>query len=385
MPKHYSVVFVLPGVATKYPAGGYDIVFRLSNAMNKQGIPTAIVFWSNFLEYIRRYKGQKNKNLSKKVFTLLFYGKKLNYFYTLFRFLNKTIFKVDYEYSLLKNVDCYYYERVEDIKFDTKIIIATAWQTAYFVKSFLQQHPRTKGFYLVQHNEDDPSFSGENSPLAKETYGFALKKIVINKKVLSRFKDENPLFFHVGIDNKFYKITIPLKDRSKVVMFPLRKNPSKGSKYAFECIEKLLRKHRDINVIAFGDYNKKELPEVLKNKIEYYFLPTRKQLRELYNRSMIFVLPSIVEGMSLPPLEAMSCGCAVVVTDNGGVNEYIKDNVNGLLCPIKNADCLYNKIIYLLNNRHKRLQLVNNGLKTAKEYGYENMVRSFTDLITTYL
>ncbi len=383
MIKHYSVVFVLPGAATKYPPGGYDVVFRLANGMNKNGISTAIVFWSNFKEYIPKYRGY-NKSLLKEIFTLIFYGKRINYFYKILRVLNKTIFKIDYEYNLLKNVDCYYYKKVEDISFDTKIIIATAWQTAYFVNSFVNNHPKVKGFYLVQHSEDDPSFSGKNSNLAKKTYNFALKKIVINKKVFNRFRHENPLFFHVGIDNKFYKRITPFEDRSKTVMFPLRKNPSKGSKYAFRCIEKLI-KHHDINIIAFGDYDKEELPVNIKNKIEYYFLPSRKQLRELYNRSIIFVLPSIVEGMSLPPLEAMACGCAVVVTDNGGVNEYIKDNVNGLLCPIKDADCLYNKIIYLLNDGHKRRQLVDNGLKTAKEYGYENMIRSFTDLITTYL
>ena len=51
-----------------------------------------------------------------------------------------------------------------------------------------------------------------------------------------------------------------------------------------------------------------------------------------------------VEGMPLPPLEAMACGCAVVVTDNGGINEYIKDGVNGLICPIRDSDCLALKL-----------------------------------------
>ena len=86
----------------------------------------------------------------KEIFTLIFYGKRINYFYKILRVLNKTIFKIDYEYNLLKNVDCYYYKKVEDISFDTKIIIATAWQTAYFVNSFVNNHPKIEGSYLVQ-------------------------------------------------------------------------------------------------------------------------------------------------------------------------------------------------------------------------------------------
>ena len=168
-------------------------------------------------------------------------------------------------------------------------------------------------------------------------------------------------------------------------MFPLRKNKSKGATYAIKCISKLVKSNYSIKIITFGDFKKRDIPESIRNNVEHYYLPTRAQLRLLYNKSKIFVLPSLVEGMSLPPLEAMACGCAVVVTNNGGVNEYIKDNVNGSLCPNKNVYCLYNKVLYLLNNESKRQQLVRRGLKTAREYSYEKMVNSFISLMKKYL
>ncbi|KPV46716.1 hypothetical protein SE19_04330 [Acidiplasma aeolicum] len=96
---------------------------------------------------------------------------------------------------------------------------------------------------------------------------------------------------------------------------------------------------------------------------------------------MIFVLPSIVEGMSSPPLEAMACGCAVVVTDNGGVNEYIKDGLNGIIFPVRDSDCLYQKVILLINNKALREQMIQNGLETAKEFSYDNMNKNFIRLI----
>ena len=114
-------------------------------------------------------------------------------------------------------------------------------------------------------------------------------------------------------------------------------------------------------------------------------MPSRKTLRKIYNESAIFILPSIIEGMPSPPLEAMSCGSAVIVTDNGGVNEYIKDGHNGLMCPVRDSNCLFEKIMYLLNNENLRLKLVKNGIETAKLYSYSEMTKQFIDKIKLYL
>lgn len=195
---------------------------------------------------------------------------------------------------------------------------------------------------------------------------------------------EDPLFFHVGIDTQFFKKLTETNDR-ECIMFPLRKNESKGSKYAFECIRKLLQNSKSYKIIAFGDYRHNEIPVDIKGKIIYYYRPSRKVLLNLYNQSMIFILPSLVEGMSLPPLEAMACGCAVVVTDNGGINEYINDGLNGIVCPIKDSDCLYEKIILLINNKTLRQQLIQNGLETAHTFSYDNMNKNFIKLIKEIL
>jgi len=312
---------------------------------------------------------------------LLFKGKKLNLFYHNLKSINR-LRDIDYPYDLLKNVDTFLYKTPHEVKFNTKIVFATAWQTAYFVKEYLKSH-KSSPYYLIQNNEDEPSFSGKRSNLAHATYKFNFKKFVINKKVLERFKKDNPLFLHVGIDTKFYKIIKQLSKRKNVVLFPFRSGESKGSKYAFETIEKLLQSDfkNKIKIIAYGNIKKEEIPSTISGYLSYYYLPSRRQLLKIYNESKIFVLPSLVEGMSLPPLEAMACGSAVIVTDNGGVNEYIKDKVNGLMCPIKDSECLFQKIIYLLNNEEMIKKLSKNGLLTAKKFSYEKMCDTFIKII----
>ena len=380
----YDVVFVLP-TPLIYPVGGYDVVYRLASGLNKNGIKTAIYFIINAEKFVPNYfSNPKPKSLKGRLSTLLINIPIPNflfeYIYHHYKLIANSIFKVDYDYDILKNVSLYLIQN-KIPKLNTKIIIATAWQTAYLVNEYKASGSNLRPYYLVQNSEDDPSFSGLNSPNAKITYTFELKKIVINKKMLQRFEEDDPLFFHVGFDLDFYKVMHPSENRDYDVMFPLRSNESKGAKYAISTMERLLKERATIKIISFGDMNEEEIPEYIKDKIEYYYQPTKMELRSIYNSSKIFVLPSLVEGMSLPTLEAMACGCAVVVTDNGGTNEYIQDGINGLVCPIKDPNCLYEKIIFLLDNVEKKNEMIKNGMKTCKEYSYENMVMEFTKII----
>jgi len=395
--KQYRVTFVLPGPSI-LPGGGYNAVYQLAHGLNKRGIKAAIIFLRDPSKFIPDYKPERGARVSyrlpvfyrlplderrlRRIFDFLFNGKRIKLFYRL-RFYK--LLKVDYDHSVLDNVDLYYYSDISAVKLKTDLIIATHWTTAYFVNEFLK-YSGSKPLYLVFHSEDEPSYSGTNSVNAEKTYHFSFQKIVINKAVYERFKGENPLFFHLGIDTGFFRLLKDVSGRGNTVLIPLRVGEDKGARYAIECIRKLLDYYGGggIKIITFGDYEPQEIPVDLKDRIEHHFRPT-KELLGLYNESSIFVLPSLVEGMGLPPLEAMACGCAVVVTDCGGTREYIVDGVNGLVCPIKDAECLFNKVLYLLNNESKRKEIVENGLKTAKQFSYEQMVEDFLKIIKQYL
>lgn len=53
------------------------------------------------------------------------------------------------------------------------------------------------------------------------------------------------------------------------------------------------------------------------------------ELAEWYNRSDIFVLPSFYEGIPLTVIEALACGCRVVISDLPGVREWLEEFVAG--------------------------------------------------------
>lgn len=63
--------------------------------------------------------------------------------------------------------------------------------------------------------------------------------------------------------------------------------------------------------------------------------PSSVEMKELFQRSKIFVLLSEREGFGLPPLEAMGAGCVPVCRDSGGVRCYMKGALEKNLIPLE--------------------------------------------------
>lgn len=108
--------------------------------------------------------------------------------------------------------------------------------------------------------------------------------------------------------------------------------------------------------------------------------PPQETLSYLYATSDIFVSGSYFETFHLPPLEAMASGTAVVTTDNGGV-EYCKNEINSLIVPPKNPKAMADAIERLLVDKELRDRLVSEGLKTAREYNWDEIIRKVEDKI----
>ena len=75
-------------------------------------------------------------------------------------------------------------------------------------------------------------------------------------------------------------------------------------------------------------------------RIEYVGWVDDPRLRELYESSAVFVLPSHVEGLPLALLEAMSYGLACVATPVGGIPEVLREQATGIVVPVRDPSAL---------------------------------------------
>jgi glycosyltransferase involved in cell wall biosynthesis len=54
----------------------------------------------------------------------------------------------------------------------------------------------------------------------------------------------------------------------------------------------------------------------------------------------VFIHPSYEDGFGYAPMEALACGVPVVVTEDTGMKEYVRDSVNGFVVPTGSVDAI---------------------------------------------
>jgi glycosyltransferase involved in cell wall biosynthesis len=97
------------------------------------------------------------------------------------------------------------------------------------------------------------------------------------------------------------------------------------------------------------------------------------ELRTLYSGALGFVFPSLYEGYGLPPVEAMACGCPVLVADAASIPEVCGDV--GLYFDPHDPVALKDAMLRLAGDPALREQMIARGLKRAAECRWDKVAR----------
>ena len=177
---------------------------------------------------------------------------------------------------------------------------------------------------------------------------------------------------------------------SKVIVRVGRFEKLKRYKELIETFNKILEKFPNTILILVGDgelleENKKLCKKLnLENKIIFTgFVECPEKIIAL---SDICVMNSEREGLSRAMLQYLASGKPVVCSNIYGVDEVIKNNINGFLYEIGDKDGLYNAISNLLNDS-KILSNLTNGAKNTdlSKWSIELMVKKIDDLYNSEL
>ncbi len=104
------------------------------------------------------------------------------------------------------------------------------------------------------------------------------------------------------------------------------------------------------------------------NVIRLGFVPD-EDLVAIYNLASVYCQPSFYEGFGLPPLEAITCGCPVVVAKTNALVEVFKDV--SLVADPKNPEDIAEKILILLGKLDLRAKLIKEAKKRVEEFSWE--------------
>ncbi len=394
-----KITFVLPVINL---AGGVRVVFEYANRLNKLGHHINIIYPVSFPALRCGRKSRPIKDIFHANIISLLKKNNIDWF--------------DLQVKLIKvpSIDLDYVGFVKYLVPDADIIIATSWETAYFVNAM----PCAKGdkFYFIQHYEiwdiwnniecwkkaklmnectkNLPKVMSYIEPsddhlkkikkLVDQSYFLPLKKIVISgwlkELITERFGLEVQGLIPNGINFETFHCNGQKSRPSQrsVVIMPYRDIPWKGDSDGLKALKMARETYGDsLEIRLYG--RKGSLDSI--NWAKFYEQPDDEQLRDLYCSSDIFVYPSWVEGFGLPPMEAMACGCAVVTTDVGAVPEYSIPGKTAIVVPPHDPKALYEGIAQLLDNRAKAEVIAAEGNRFIKQYTWDKSVKTLEEIL----
>ena len=220
---------------------------------------------------------------------------------------------------------------------------------------------------------------------SKDLYDRYLKTIHIPRVF---FSNKTGYYLPNGVNSDYWKpdkIDESSKDSDLVFVGNLTDKSqikNKGIKFLYQAI-KILRENNNLNlnVVVIGRANmyllKKMITPDIENYFDFYgFLKNYNPLKTKIQKSRIYVLPSISEGMPNSLMEAMALEMPCIASNVGGVPELIEHNVDGLIFEPKNSKKLADLIRLLLKDENLQKKLgMNARKKMMNKFNWNQIIK----------
>lgn len=178
---------------------------------------------------------------------------------------------------------------------------------------------------------------------------------------LSPGRKDKLLIKKYKLDGKIVLLNIGLLNKRKNVLFLI------------ELYKRIVKNNPNLSLFFCGSGPlRKELEyEIKVNRLEknvFVLKPVYKNdKKQMLNLADIFLFPSLYEGFGLVGVEAMACGLPVIASNNSSLPEIVEDGKTGFLAKTNDLADWEEKLLLLVKNRKKRLELGKMGLKRQKK------------------
>ena len=244
--------------------------------------------------------------------------------------------------------------------------------------------------------------------ISNSSLGYTYDKFIgISDYVVNKFKNNSNIkqYYKLmnGIDlNKFKKeITSSEKtelrkkygftNKDFIVLFCGRIIKEKGILELVQAINEI--KNENIKLLIVGSVNFSKsvmtqfeinLREIINqgNKIKLTGYIKNEELYKYYKIADIQVVPSILEeAAGLVAIEGMISGLPLIVTNSGGMIEYVSKDTIVVEKKINLVENLKTEIMHLYNDKMLMNKMIRSGVKTAKGFGKTAFYNNFCSIV----
>lgn len=162
--------------------------------------------------------------------------------------------------------------------------------------------------------------------------------------------------FHTSVDKRFIDFT------DAVINYKIKYN-----KY--------------LHCFILSSYNISNIDLLDKYLIPYtlFIRPPKGIIPYIYSACHAWVAPSINEGFGLTPIEAMACGCPVIIANNKGLEAFVVNGSNALV--YNNYKEISEQLNNIILSKQLTKKLRKGGYNTAERLRWKNVVNYFVQHI----
>lgn len=222
------------------------------------------------------------------------------------------------------------------------------------------------------------SLSTKTVVIAKSVADILLEKKVVSRKslvVIQNGIDTTEFAAATSEEKKILRNKLNVPESTLVFIAVGRLEEQKGYKFLLESIKEIVTVKENILIFILGDGSQKDelvrMAEELKISQDIRWLGNKNNVKDYFQVSDIYVLPSLWEGLPIALLEAMSCALPVVATEVGSVGAVVDSGKSGFLVRTGDSRLFAEGI-------KKAIDLGEKGRLEFGQYGRRKMISSFS-------
>jgi glycosyltransferase involved in cell wall biosynthesis len=212
----------------------------------------------------------------------------------------------------------------------------------------------------------------ENSLIAKQV------KVVPNAVDVDLFKPATDK----SAKRKFLK-QLNLNDKVQLIFTAGGTQEVKGLPFMLEALGYL--NNPDVMFLVCGPKGNKhsyitDNPFTESEQIRYIGMLSPECVIRAYQSADIYIHTSKYDTFGLAPLEAMACGCPVIVSDRVGMSDLLENGIDGFVVRYGDSEDLRGKLRLLLADGDLRRTMGAKARETAKQISWERIAREYAQI-----
>lgn len=164
---------------------------------------------------------------------------------------------------------------------------------------------------------------------------------------------------------------------------------TKGVEHLIKALPDLVQRFPDVSLVIVGDGPDRERLEAIADELcvaAYCVFKgklSQKELPDLYCSSSVFVAPFLQEGLGLVCVEALGCGCAVVVSDIPAIRDILEHSENIHIVPTQSSEAIAQAITKVFESQDAGPLSVERSQATLREkFSWESVTENYSQILS---